>query len=487
MVLLVSGCGVTLRAADTRSSATPAPAPIQAGQPVAVGSPGVVGVVLPPKTVGRWEATGRLIEQSLISAGFTVELRHASASAPVLGQQADLSQLVAQRAGILVVAPVEASQLGVQLRQARQAGATVVAFDQLIGGSPDVDYFVGVDQRKVGQLQAQSLLADLRQVNPGGPFVIEIFAAAPDDPASRLRFEGAMDVLRPEIERGTVRVGSGAVSYPAASYPAASTTLGGSQQEAASPATGPATTSHGGGGQGVGGPGSTAQASTGQATAAPGTLGQGAPGQGTGQGSGPGSSGQVNAVAAARARMDALAKSVYQGGGLDGVVAPTEAIARGVSQAATSHGLSPVFNGQALDATAADRLRAGSQYAAFYADPRTMVDALAVLVADLKAGRQPAVNDTSSSFNGAKVVPAQLIVPVLLTKETVNSVDLASIPGGAATASGDSRAGTAAPSGASTASTAPSGASGSATSGRSSTNQPRPSSSVTFTPLRGVE
>ena len=185
--------------------------------------------------------------------------------------------------------------------------------------------------------------------------------------------------------------------------------------------------------------------------------------------------------------MDALAKSVYQGGGLDGVVAPTEAIARGVSQAATSHGLSPVFNGQALDATAADRLRAGSQYAAFYADPRTMVDALAVLVADLKAGRQPAVNDTSSSFNGAKVVPAQLIVPVLLTKETVNSVDLASIPGGAATASGDSRAGTAAPSGASTASTAPSGASGSATSGRSSTNQPRPSSSVTFTPLRGVE
>ncbi len=224
------------------------------------------------------------------------------------------------------------------------------------------------------------------------------------------------------------------------------------------------------------------QGTMGQGTAAPGTTAQGPTAQST---TAQGATGQVNAVAAAKARMDLLATSVYQGGGLDGVVAPTEAIARGVSQAAASHGLAPVFNGQALDAAAADRLRAGSQYAAFYADPRTMVNALAVLLADLKSGRQPAVNDTSSSFNGAKVVPAQLIVPVLLTKDTVNSVDLGSIPAGTRTTTGDPRPGSAAPNGPSTGST--SGPSAQPSSGRPSTSQPRPTSSVTFTPLRGVE
>ncbi|MBO2463884.1 substrate-binding domain-containing protein [Actinomadura violacea] len=169
----------------------------------------LIGVALPAKTSENWVLAGDLFTNGLKQAGFKADVQYAGASTTVADQQAQISSMVTKGAKVIVIGATDAAQLSTQVAQAKQSGATVIAYDRLITNTKDVDYYVAFDNLKVGQLQGQALLDGMRKKKPKGPYNIELFSGSPDDNNSAVFFNGAMSVLKPAIDKGEVKVGSG--------------------------------------------------------------------------------------------------------------------------------------------------------------------------------------------------------------------------------------------------------------------------------------
>ncbi|MEV0612049.1 sugar-binding protein [Nonomuraea sp. NPDC050404] len=169
----------------------------------------LIGVALPSKTSENWVLAGDLFTTGLKEAGFTSDVQYAGASTTVADQQAQISAMVTKGAKVIVIGATDAAQLATQVKQAKEAGATVIAYDRLITNTPDVDYYIAFDNFKVGQLQGQALLDGMKAKKEKGPWTVELFSGSPDDNNSGVFFNGAMEVLKPAIDKGDVVVGSG--------------------------------------------------------------------------------------------------------------------------------------------------------------------------------------------------------------------------------------------------------------------------------------
>ncbi len=73
--------------------------------------------------------------------------------------------------------------------------------------------YVAFDNYEVGVLQGTALLQGLAERKGDGPYNIELIAGSPDDANSTPFFEGAMSVLQPKIDDGTLVVVSGQTSF----------------------------------------------------------------------------------------------------------------------------------------------------------------------------------------------------------------------------------------------------------------------------------
>ncbi|MFD7880052.1 substrate-binding domain-containing protein [Streptomyces sp. NPDC059766] len=169
----------------------------------------LVGVALPAKTSENWVLAGDLFTNGLKDAGFKADVQYAGASTTVADQQAQISSMVTKGAKVIVIGATDAAQLSTQVAAAKQAGATVIAYDRLITNTPDLDYYIAFDNFKVGQLQGQALIDGMKAKKPKGPWTIELFSGSPDDNNSKVFFDGAMQVLQPLIDKGDIVVGSG--------------------------------------------------------------------------------------------------------------------------------------------------------------------------------------------------------------------------------------------------------------------------------------
>ena len=171
----------------------------------------LIGVALPQKTSENWVLAEQLFRDGLAAAGFKYDIQFANGGVPE--QQNQIQTLVTKGARVLIVGAIDGSQLGGQLREAKAAGATVIAYDRLLTNTPAVDYYVAFDNVKVGVLQGQALLEGLRQRKGAPPWNIELLAGSPDDANSQVYFDGAMSVLQPQIKDGNLVVKSGQTSF----------------------------------------------------------------------------------------------------------------------------------------------------------------------------------------------------------------------------------------------------------------------------------
>ncbi|WP_369046867.1 substrate-binding domain-containing protein [Sinomonas sp. P10A9] len=170
-----------------------------------------IGVALPQKTSENWVLAEGLFNDGLKGAGFTADVQFANGG--VSEQQNQISAMVTKGAKVIIVGAIDGSQLGTQLAQAKQAGATVIAYDRLLLNTPNVDYYVAYDNFKVGVLQGQALLDGMKAKKATGPYNVELFAGSPDDANAKVFFNGAMSVLQPKIDDGTLNVVSGQKSF----------------------------------------------------------------------------------------------------------------------------------------------------------------------------------------------------------------------------------------------------------------------------------
>ncbi|MBN9104467.1 MAG: sugar-binding protein [Propionibacteriaceae bacterium] len=169
-----------------------------------------IGVSLPQKTSENWVLAEGLFTDQLKAAGFDPVVQFANGGAPE--QQNQISAMIEQGVKLLVVGAVDGSQLGSQLAAAKQAGIPVIAYDRLLMNTDAVDMYMAYDNFKVGVLQGTALLEGLGKTAKKSPWNIELISGSPNDANSKPFFEGAMSVLQPKIDDGTLKVVSGQVT-----------------------------------------------------------------------------------------------------------------------------------------------------------------------------------------------------------------------------------------------------------------------------------
>ena len=178
----------------------------------------LVGVAMPTKTSERWIDDGNNVKSKLEAMGYKVDLQYANDKVP--DQQQQIESMLNNGAKALIVASIDGTALTTQLKDAGDDGVKIIAYDRLINNTPNVDYYVTFDNEKVGVQQATSLLTGLGVLDASGgktgkkgPFNVELFAGSPDDNNATFFFNGAMSVLKPFLDDGTLKVVSGQTSF----------------------------------------------------------------------------------------------------------------------------------------------------------------------------------------------------------------------------------------------------------------------------------
>lgn len=200
MILSLAACGSNSAPAATN---TPAPA---ADAPAAGGN--LVGVAMPTKDLQRWNQDGENMKAQLEAAGYTVDLQYAAND--IATQVSQIENMIANGCEVLVIASIDGEALGTVLDQAKAANIPVIAYDRLIMNSDAVSYYATFDNWKVGVKQGEYIVEALDLDNAGDKtFNIEYITGDPGDNNINFFFDGALSVLKPYIDAGTLVCPSG--------------------------------------------------------------------------------------------------------------------------------------------------------------------------------------------------------------------------------------------------------------------------------------
>src|SRR5437588_9403878 len=163
-----------------------------------------IGIAMPTKSSARWIDDGNNIVKILKERGYGADLQYAEDDIP--NQLSQVENMVTKGAKVLVIAAIDGTTLSDVLKQAKDKGITVIAYDRLIRDTPNVDYYATFDNFQVGVLQAQSIEQGLKLKEGKGPFNIELFGGSPDDNNAYFFYNGSMSVLQPYIDSGKLVV-----------------------------------------------------------------------------------------------------------------------------------------------------------------------------------------------------------------------------------------------------------------------------------------
>jgi putative multiple sugar transport system substrate-binding protein len=174
--------------------------------PVAHAAKGYVGIAMPTKSSSRWISDGNSMVKQFKAAGYKTDLQYAEDDIP--NQLAQIENMIVKGVDTLVIAAIDGTTLSNALENAHAAGIKVIAYDRLIRDSAYVDYYATFDNFKVGVQQASSLVEGMKKRGKG-PYNVELFGGSPDDNNAYFFYNGAMSVLQPMIDAGTVKIVSG--------------------------------------------------------------------------------------------------------------------------------------------------------------------------------------------------------------------------------------------------------------------------------------
>jgi len=326
------------------------------------GKGSLVGIEMPTKVDQRWIQDGHNVVKYLQAAGYKTDLEYGNNDIPTQAQQ--IETMITKGAKVIIIASIDGGALGQQLDDAKAAGVKVIAYDRLLTGDANVDYYATFDNFKVGVMQANSLLTGLgyldangKKTGKKGPWHVELFAGSPDDNNATFFYNGAMSVLKPLIADGTVVVTSGQTAFNQIAI----------------------------------------------------------------QGWDPATAKKRMDDLLAKSYSSNKTK-------LDGVLSPYDGLSDGIIAALESGGYKPSsadwpkITGQDAEVASVKQIIAGSQYSTIFKDTRKLAQEAVKMTEALLKGEKPEVNDTKSYDNGKKVVPTFLLQPVVVTKDNYQKV-----------------------------------------------------------------
>ncbi|KAA2252217.1 sugar ABC transporter substrate-binding protein [Solihabitans fulvus] len=333
----------------------------QASQPGA-NAGGLVGVTMPTKSSERWIHDGDNIKAQLEKLGYKVDLQYAENDIPTQVNQ--IENQITKGAKLLVIASIDGTAITTQLQEAADKKIPVIAYDRLIRNSPNVDYYATFDNFKVGVEQATSLLTGLKIKKVDGT----------DDPSVTGPFNVELFAGSPDDNNATFFF-NGAMSVLKPYLDKGVLKVASGQTDFATVAIlrwDPAT---------------------------------------------------------AQRRMEDLLTKTYHGGQtVAGVLSPYDGLSIGILSALKSNGYGtgsqpyPVVTGQDAEVASVKSIIAGEQYSTVFKDTRDLAKATVGMADTVLKGDKPQVNNTTDYNNGVKVVPSQLLQPVVVGKDNLQKV-----------------------------------------------------------------
>ena len=156
-----------------------------------------IGFSIDDLRLERWARDRDYFTAAATQLGAKVYVQSADASEQK--QIAQIENLIARGVDALVIVPYNATVLANAIREAKKAKIKVISYDRLILNA-DVDAYVSFDNKAVGQMQAQALVA----VRPKGSYYL--LGGAPTDNNAKLLREGQMAVLQPLVDKGDIKI-----------------------------------------------------------------------------------------------------------------------------------------------------------------------------------------------------------------------------------------------------------------------------------------
>ncbi len=194
LTLSLTGCGPEAAATNDAAAATETKAQY-------------VGVAMPTQSSQRWIQDGGNMKEQLEAKGYKVDLQYGEDV--VENQVSQIENMITKGVTILVVASIDGEAISDVLQKAADAKIPVIAYDRLIKGTENVDYYATFDNFKVGVQQGSYIVDKLALKDGKGPFNIELFGGSPDDNNAYFFYDGAMSVLQPYIDSKQLVVQSG--------------------------------------------------------------------------------------------------------------------------------------------------------------------------------------------------------------------------------------------------------------------------------------
>ncbi|WP_137991847.1 sugar ABC transporter substrate-binding protein [Streptomyces vilmorinianum] len=158
-----------------------------------------IGLLLPESKTTRYEKFDRpYIEQKIKELAPDAQIDYYNAAESATTQQQQVNTALAKGDRVLILDAVDAKSIQSSVQKANAAGVKVVAYDRLAQGP--VDAYVSYDNRKVGELQGEALLAALGDKAGTGQIVMH--NGSPTDPNAAEFKAGAHSVLDGKVKIG---------------------------------------------------------------------------------------------------------------------------------------------------------------------------------------------------------------------------------------------------------------------------------------------
>lgn len=110
-----------------------------------------------------------------------------------------IENMINRGVDVLVIIPYNGQVLSNVVKEAKQEGIKVLAYDRMINDA-DIDFYISFDNEKVGELQAKALV----DIVPQGNYFL--MGGSPVDNNAKLFRAGQMKVLKPYVDSGKIKV-----------------------------------------------------------------------------------------------------------------------------------------------------------------------------------------------------------------------------------------------------------------------------------------
>ena len=156
-----------------------------------------IGMAIDDLRLERWQKDRDIFVNKAESLGAKVFVQSANGNEET--QMSQIENMINRGVDVLVIIPYNGQVLSNVIKEAKQEGIKVLAYDRLINNA-DIDFYISFNNEKVREMEAQSLVDKVPQGN------YFLMGGSPVDNNAKLFRAGQMKVLKPYVDEGKIKI-----------------------------------------------------------------------------------------------------------------------------------------------------------------------------------------------------------------------------------------------------------------------------------------